>query len=290
MKPEDTLPAGVDAAMRYLLSVFSGAGLATPALDARLLTLAAAQISHEAMIRDPGCELSPAQLGLLQGFARRRLAHEPVSRILGIREFRGHDFEITPHVLDPRADSETLIDAVLEYVPMDASCSILDLGTGSGCLLTSLLRLMPKARGVGVDISPDALVCARGNAVRHEVAQRAYFVCADWYGALGEPFDLVIANPPYISHADMAGLAPDVADYDPALALNGGADGLAAYRAILKDITGILKAGGWLFMEIGAGQETGLKPMMSEAGLARIHSFRDLAGHIRVLGGKLPKN
>ncbi len=286
----ENLPVGADAAMRYLMAVFSEAGLDTPALDARLLTLAAAQISHEAMIRDPEFELSPSQRRILESHARRRLDCEPVSRILGRREFRGLDFVITPHVLDPRADSEVLVEAGLGCMNADARCRILDLGTGSGCLLVSFLAALPRAHGVGVDLSPDALACARDNAARNGVGERARFACGNWYDALHETFDLVVANPPYINHGELSVLPRDVVGYDPLLALDGGADGLDAYRAILGDISRVLGKGGWLVMEIGLGQETALAAMMRGAGLGQIRTSRDLAGHIRVLKGKLPKN
>ncbi len=290
MSFDPALPRGVDAAMRWLTKRFGRAGLAAPALDARLLVLAAAQISHEAMIRDPAHELTQEQISLLEDYAARRLVHEPVSRILATREFRSREFRVCPHVLDPRSDSETLIEAALEGLDPDASWRILDLGTGSGCLLITLLAELPGASGIGVDLCPDALECARGNAVRHAVGLRAGFVCGDWYGALDGKFDLVIANPPYISHGDLAALPPDVIGYDPVLALDGGDDGLDAYRAILSGITDIMKPQARLVMEIGNGQETALITMMRRAGLAETGAYADLAGHIRVLKGKFENN
>ncbi len=156
--------------------------------------------------------------------------------------------------------------------------------------MITLLAELPRASGIGVDLSLDALECARGNAARHGVDLRAGFVCGDWCGAVDGKFDLVIANPPYINHGDLAALPPDVIGYDPVLALDGGDDGLDAYRAILSGITGVMKPRARLVMEIGKGQETALVAMIRRAGLAVTDAYADLAGHIRVLKVKFEKN
>ncbi len=280
---------GTDAAMRQLAALFSKKKLATPSLDARILTLAATGISLEKMICNPGHPLSGRQRNILEDFAARRLRHEPVSRIIGKREFMGRDFTITPHVLDPRPDSEILVETALTCLP-ERPAAILDLGTGSGCLLVSILAQAPQTRGIGIDTSEKALECARANAISHAVHKRAGFICGNWYSSVRCKFDLIISNPPYISQADIPALAADVRDYDPRRALDGGADGLNAYREILGNIAQVIKPGGWLVMEFGLAQSDALVVMMKGAGFEKTEVIKDMSGHFRVLKGKFVKN
>lgn len=231
-----------DHAARMLGWRLKQAGLPTPELDARLLVRGATGASEIEMIREPGAFISPEEEALLGAYEHRRLAGEPVSRILGRREFWGLDFAVTPAVLDPRADSETLVAAALDLLRGVEAPRILDLGTGSGCLLLALLAERPDALGVGVDISAAALDVARANAVALGLAARAGFVAADWTAGVDGVFDLVVSNPPYIVSAGIAALDAGVRDHDPRLALDGGADGLDAYRALARALPPVLAA------------------------------------------------
>ncbi|CAD5296857.1 Release factor glutamine methyltransferase [Bosea sp. 62] len=215
----------------------------------------------------------------------RRLAGEPLWRVLGAREFWGLSFALSPGTLEPRPDSETLIEAALGHLAprRHDKLRMLDLGTGTGCLLIATLREFPQATGLGIDLSPDAVATATGNAARNGVAERAAFRQGNWTTGIDERFDLILSNPPYIGSAEIAGLAPNVREYDPLLALDGGVDGLTAYRALAVALPGHLKPGGLAILEIGAGQEEAVVALMEQAGLHHLQSHRDLGGHIRGL-------
>jgi release factor glutamine methyltransferase len=212
----------------------------------------------------------------LEGFARRRLAGEPVDRIIGSRGFWTLDIAVTPAVLSPRADTETVVRAALDHAgrPRD----ILDLGTGSGAILLALLAELPDATGVGVDASAEALKVAEANARSNGLAGRAAFLLGGWDAALGQLFDLVVSNPPYIPTADIAGLDPEVRDHDPHLALDGGADGLDAYRAILPLLPRLLTDDGFAVLEIGFGQGAAVSALSAASGLRVVEIRPDLGG------------
>jgi release factor glutamine methyltransferase len=272
-----------DHAYRMLAWRLKEAGLDSPELDARLLTRAACGCSEIEMIREPGTRLSDEEVVRLAGFEARRLAREPVSRILGTREFWGLSFFVTPAVLDPRADSETLVETALELLAEIEAPRVLDLGTGSGCLLIALLHERNEATGVGLDISQAALEVARRNAQALGVGDRASFRHGDWAQVFDERFDLVIANPPYIPAADIAGLETEVRDHDPRLALDGGADGLDAYRAIAPLLLRLLTARGHGVIELGQGQAGQVTEIFRAADLDVRRVVSDLAGVPRAL-------
>lgn len=211
----------------------------------------------------------------------RRVAREPVSHILGRREFWSLDFIVTADVLDPRPDTETLVEAVLRHAP--APARILDLGTGSGCILLALLGERPSAWGTGVDRSPAALNVAAANARNLGLADRATFVAADWGAALHARFDVIVSNPPYIPRGHMAGLEPEVLLHEPRAALDGGADGLDSYRRLLAGMPGLLADDGILALELGAGQADDVAAMARAGGLSTVSLSRDLAGIERCL-------
>jgi len=207
-----------------------------------------------------------------------------MSSILGRREFWSLDFVVTPDTLAPRPDSETLIEAVLAALPdRSAPLSLVDFGTGTGCLLLTLLSELPNAEGIGIDISRPALAIAGGNAKRLGLADRCRFLCSDWSAALEGRFDLIISNPPYIPSGDIAGLEPEVARFEPLSALDGGADGLDAYRALAAQIPPLLKPGGIGAFEVGAGQAPQVAALLAEAGLTPRGIHRDLGGIERVV-------
>ncbi|MEM9590694.1 MAG: peptide chain release factor N(5)-glutamine methyltransferase [Pseudomonadota bacterium] len=267
-------------------------GIDTAALDARALMKSATGFSLEELIvkgRDP---LGTQAEQLFDGFVERRLAGEPVSRIRGTREFFGRNFKIDASTLDPRPDTETLIEAVLAFAGRDAvgqDLRLLDLGTGSGCILTTLLAELPRATGTGTDINPGAVRLARKNAFELGVSARAQFVMADWFQGLTGRYDVIVSNPPYIVSAEIEGLAPEVAHYDPRFALDGGADGLDAYRRIAARAGDFLAPNGLLLVEIGVAQAVDVESIFRSAGLAVTGNgaTKDLAGRPRCICAKI---
>ena len=266
------------------------AGFETPELDARLLVCHAAGLSHEAFIAGAREALFSDAAARLEGAVARRLKREPVARITGAREFYGRRFALGPEALDPRPDTETLIEAALDLVAMkgwqEKPLELLDLGTGTGCILVTLLAELPYARGVGIDLSPEALALAAVNARSHGVSLRASFIAANWLDATVGKFDLVLSNPPYIAAREIASLADEVAAYDPRLALDGGPDGFEAYRRIAAPARRGLAEDGKLLVEIGPAQSEAVTEIFAAAGLTcdQTGGVRlDLAGRPRVL-------
>jgi release factor glutamine methyltransferase len=251
------------------------------ALDARLLLQQAAGLSHSDIVADPGKEIAAEVVEVYEMLVRRRLAFEPVSRILGEREFYGRAFKITPDVLDPRPDTETLIEAALPL--LKPGLQVLDLGTGSGAIIVTLLAERPEVMGVAVDLSPAALAVATDNAKRHGVLNRLMPVTGSWFDRVEGRFDLIVSNPPYIPAADIAGLEPDVRNFDPLLALAGGDDGLQAYRAIAAGAHGHLEPQGRIMVEIGAGQASDVGRIFAGFGYSTQGQWKDHGGHTRVL-------
>jgi release factor glutamine methyltransferase len=225
----------------------------------------------------------PEAAGRFQSFIERRRRFEPVSRILGVREFYGRSFRVTPDVLDPRADTETLIGAVLVLAKSRGPYHILDLGTGSGAIALTLLAELPESFAVASDLSAVALQVAKGNAEALGVADRTRFVQANWFDGVDGQFDLIVSNPPYIPLGDIGGLAADVREFDPPKALDGGPDGLEAYRRIASGAGGHLTLGGHIAVEIGASQENAVNGLFQGEGFNRESRHFDLAGHIRCL-------
>ncbi len=279
-------------ALRGATRDLAAAGIASPEVDARILLCAAAGIDRVTLLRDQDGPIGPeasARFRLLMG---RRLSREPVSRILGRRAFWGLDLLVTPDVLDPRPDTETLVDAVLRHSGRDLKRAwrILDLGTGSGAILCALLDELPAARGWGIDRSAEACRIARYNLVRLGLGGRSLVVGADWGSCFApETFDLVVSNPPYIETLVIEDLADEVRRHDPRLALDGGPDGLAAYRALAAQLPGLLAPGGTAFLEVGSGQAVAVSALLLDAGLGSGRSFPDLAGVERVVSALQPK-
>jgi release factor glutamine methyltransferase len=264
----------------------------TPELDARLLLCHAAGLSHEGYVVRLEEAFAPDAAARFGTYVERRLAGEPVSRIIGVREFYGRPFRIDASTLDPRPDTETLIEAALALIEQDEMrekpLKLLDLGTGSGCILITVLAELPKASGVGIDLSLPALLLARANAQTLEVGDRASFFVSDWLEAISDTFDVVAANPPYLSAAEMAALATEVRDHDPKGALDGGPDGLSAYRRIAPQVRKVLRRGGIALFEIGPGQAEAVLRLLAAAGLAAEGQclWQDLSGRPRVVGAR----
>ena len=260
-------------------------GVETAQLDARLLLAKATGLSETSLLasREEDCGGSnQAAQDEFEHYLARRLQGEPVSRILGRREFWGMDFAIGADVFDPRPESETLIEAVLRHKRKEAA-RVLDLGAGSGCLLLSLLGACPEMRGIGIDILPEAVRWARHNARVLEMSSRAHFFVGDWMFDYRGIFDLLLCNPPYIPSAELAGLAAEVRRHDPHTALDGGEDGLAAYRRLADLAPGLLTPEGQMIVEIGIHQAGPVSEIFTLAGLRIDDIIKDLSGHQRAV-------
>jgi release factor glutamine methyltransferase len=275
--PPDRLASLLAAATARL----KAAGSDTPVLDARLLLQAAGGMTREELILGPDRALTEEQLARYERFIARREQHEPVSRILGTREFYGRTFRVTPATLDPRPDTETLIDAALPMMPQGAR--ILDLGTGTGAIAVTLLAERPDASGIATDLSPEALAVAQANAEANGVAQRLGFAQGSWFEPVSGLFDMILSNPPYIPESEIEGLSADVRNFDPRLALLGGNDGLDPYRVIASRSAAHLAAGGHVLVEIGAGQAEDVTAIFGARGFMLHGQYQDLGGHVRCL-------
>lgn len=273
-----------DAASLVLKHLRKG-GVDTPDADARLLMQHATGLGQIELITRSAVPLTQMQSGKLYQLLDRRLAGTPIARLLGYRDFWGLRFRLSSDTLEPRPDSETIIEEALDQMRKRPKPPgrILDLGTGTGCLLLALLSEWPDATGLGTDISAGAVRTATGNADANGLGSRASFVQTSWAEGVDERFDLIVSNPPYIASKEIAGLSREVRDHDPSAALDGGEDGLDAYRAILKDLPRLLSPGAVAVLEIGAGQERDLRSLAAEHHLFVAGTQRDLGGHVRAI-------
>ena len=263
------------------------AGVPGPVIDARLLVEAAADATRVDIVTDPYRPLTPEQESRLDDFISRRVRREPVSHILGRKGFWKIMLRVTPDVLTPRPDTETVVEYVLRDFPEHAPWTVLDLGVGSGAILLAILAERPAARGLGVDISEEALAVARDNAASLGLANRVALLRADWSAGLeASSFDLVVSNPPYIASEVIETLDPEVRDHEPRLALEGGADGLDHYRLLAPEILRVLKPGGRFAVEIGYDQKTQVEALFREAGAVFVETIRDLGDRDRVVVGE----
>jgi release factor glutamine methyltransferase len=263
------------------------AGVDSPVIDARLLLEAAAGATRADILAEPRRELTAPQIVTLEDYLARREAREPVSHILGAKGFWKIMLRVTPDVLTPRPDTETIVEVALAAFPDGPAFAVLDLGVGSGAILLAILAERPAAHGVGVDASEEALAVARENAAELDLSARAVFMRTDWAAGLeGDHFDLVVSNPPYIPTADIATLAPEVRNHEPRLALDGGRDGLRAYRILAPQILRVLKPGGQFAVEFGIGQSEAVAGLFSAAGAEDLKVTQDLGGRDRVLCGR----
>lgn len=263
------------------------AGIDSPAIDARLLLEAATGATRTEIVTDPYRPVSAEQWATLDGWLTRRERREPVSRILGRKAFWKLVFQVTPGVLSPRPDTETIVDLALKSLPETDRFDLLDMGVGSGAILLSILAERPAAKGLGTDVSDDALAVARDNAARLGLADRAAFLHTPWAEGLGDAsFDLVVSNPPYVATPELDALEPEVRDHDPRLALDGGPDGLDAYRAVVPETLRVLKPGGLFFVEIGWTQADDVSTLFREAGAEDVRVVRDLGDRDRVVAGR----
>jgi release factor glutamine methyltransferase len=289
--PLDPRPS-VASARRSLAQSFRRHGLATPELDARVLVGHALGLDHAALAAQAARALSEAEAAAIAATAARRLKREPVARILGIKEFWGLNFKLNAATLVPRPETETVVEAALDAIDRRhgraRALKLADLGTGSGALLLALLSELPRSSGLGIDVSHAALACARDNASALGLAERAWFVAGDFGAALQGPFDLIVSNPPYVAHDDIVTLEPEVSEFDPRRALDGGPDGLDAYRVIASAARRLLAPDGILVLELGIGQLAAVENILGAEGLAAMGGARhDLTGVARALAVRL---
>ena len=275
------------AARQALAETFRQAGIDSAEADARLLTAHALGIDRTELIANGERALTVDEAKAIDALGARRLRREPVARIFGAKEFWSLPLQISPAVLVPRPETETVVEAALAVIARETlqmkRLRLLDIGTGSGALLLALLSELRNAVGIATDISAAALAVARANAERNGLAARCTFVACDIAAGVQGPFDLVVSNPPYVAHGDIASLAPEVRDYDPALALDGGTDGLDGYRAIAAEARRLLASNGKSVVELGAGQERAVRALFTKAGLTVTAVRNDLAGIPRAL-------
>lgn len=265
--------------MRALTARFQAAGIDSARLDARLLVAEVLAVEPLRLAAHPELVATPQQQTAIEVLAARRQNREPISHILGRRGFWTLDLRVTRDTLDPRPDTETLVQGVLERVgDRTRPLRLLDLGTGSGCILLALLSELPNATGLGVDQSPAALAVAAENARSCGLDRRAVFAVGDWAKGLAGPFDVVVSNPPYIPDDDIDALAPEVARHEPRSALAGGPDGLDCYRALVPQMARLLPSGGLAGVEVGAGQAPAVAALFAAQGFALSGVAADLAG------------
>ncbi len=271
-------------ALSAAIATLTRAGIEDPAGDARKLAAHALQLPAHRLALMMDAPLDVPQSKALDDLIAQRSAHRPVSKITGFRAFWKHDFIVTDATLDPRPDTEVLVAEALRR----PFAKMLDLGTGTGCILLSCLAGMPMAHGTGTDISTAALAVATANAHKLQLATRVQLVLSDWFSAIDGRFDLIVSNPPYIAAAEMPGLSPDVLDWDPHLALTPGGDGLDAYRQIAKGAPARLLTGGRILLEIGPTQASAVSALLTQAGFQNIAVLLDLDGRNRVVSAQKP--
>jgi release factor glutamine methyltransferase len=284
----------IDTARRALTARFKAASIESAEIDARTLIGATLALDLTGLIASAARMISASEATRLDEYARRRLAGEPVARIVGTKEFWGLPLKLSSATLVPRPDTETVVERTLEILRAEGTINhalrIADLGTGSGAILLALLSELPNAQGIGTDISTDALNTAEANAAELGLGARARFIRCDYAMGLAGSFDLIVSNPPYIRSADIAGLAIEVREHDPRLALDGGADGLDAYRALIPQSAAALAAGGALVVEAGQGQSAAIETLMTGSALTVDRRPKtDLTSIFRaVTGRKMP--
>ena len=278
-------------------------GCATPDLDARLLIGHALGLDRLQLMLQAERVLTIEEITQITALVNRRAAHEPVARIIGCREFWGLPFGLNEATLEPRPDSETLVEAILEdsgfrigdladrqkspnpksRIPYP---TVLDLGTGTGCLLLALLHELPNATGLGIDVAPRAVAQAQANAIRLGLDSQATFQLGNWLEGITDQFDIIISNPPYIARDDIPTLMPEVREHDPLAALEGGVDGLEPYRLIIPQLPRVLKPGGLIAFEVGHTQAAAVSTLLRDAGLTNLTTHQDLGGVARCVLAK----
>ena len=284
-------PSTLGALMAQGVAELSDAGIENARMDARILLSRAAGVDGGRITAWPEEEVAPDKAAIFKDMIARRAGHEPVGRILGERDFWRHTFKLSPETLEPRPDSETLVEWAIDFLEDADAPSIIDFGTGTGCLLLSAIGDLPGARGLGLDISEGAIACARENARSLDLDQQTEFRVSDWDSALSNAereagFDLVMSNPPYITADEMKTLSAEVQKFDPRQALTDEGDGLAAYRILAQVAFSLAKPAGFVIFEIGRGQEKDVGQLLIEAGFVGVEYREDLGGIVRCVAAK----
>ncbi len=285
MSTKDDLAAGAAGEL-------AGAGVDNARFEAQLLLMLALDVPRSSVVAGTYAAPTEAQEQAFNNLVARRKARVPLAYLRGTQEFYGLEFEVTPDVLIPRPETERLVELALEraeqILQTQSVVTIADVGTGSGCIPAAILKQQVGARAVAIDISPAALAVARRNAQRHGVLERLRFAQSDLLSCVGaESFDIVVSNPPYIPSRDVSALQPEVARYEPQLALDGGSDGLTLFRALIQQAKWALKPNGWLWMEVGQGQAQEVSALLEQAGYADVQTYPDHAGIERIVGGNV---
>lgn len=282
---DPVIPSQLGGALKHLRDAFSRAGIETPEVDARLLLEWATGADRLAVLSSPEREIDASDAAKLENAMRRRLAHEPVHRIIGRRGFYGLEFVLSPDTLEPRSDTECLVELVLKHFKgrEEERLSLLDLGTGTGVIAISLLANLPNARAMATDISPGALEKCGHNAEVNGVLPRLTCVRSDWFNAVEGQFDAIVSNPPYIPSDVIGTLSREVREFDPTRALDGGGDGLDAYRAMAEGAAAHLADDGFIALEIGYDQRAPVSRIFEESGFALREAAKDLGGSDRAL-------
>ena len=276
----------LDQALLEATRQLKAAGIEGARQDAGILITHILQADRSILYREPEKQLSAEELEAFQALIDRRAAREPVAHLIGRREFWSRDFIVNEHVLDPRPDTETLVAETLKQMPdIEKPYQVLDLGTGSGCLILTLLAERPAARGVAVDLSKDALKVAQQNTENMELLDRCQLINGAWFEKISGQFDVIVSNPPYIPEEDRSSLEPEVFDHEPHMALFAGADGLDCYRDIISSAPNYLTKGGWLGFEVGIHQAEQVKQLMEERGFSNLKITKDLAQIERCVSG-----
>lgn len=292
-RPDATLCADPEGTVGFFLcragQHLRAAAIEGPRAEARLLLGEAMGVPPDSLLRDARAAVPPEAAARFTGLLKRRLAGEPMAHLLGHRGFWTLDLAVSPATLIPRPDSEALVEAALDAFPdRQAPLRVLDLGTGTGALLLAVLAEYPRGFGIGVDLVPEAAALARANATRNGLADRAAFLAGDWAAAIRGRFDLVLSNPPYIESGAIPALMPEVARFEPASALDGGPDGLDAYRRLTAALPEVLMPSGWAILELGAGQAGAVAALAHAAGLEPGRPRADLGGIARALPLQAP--
>ncbi len=274
-------PSSVAEGVQLAAALLDAAGVPKARFEARLLVAHTLGLDPATVFAQPHRTMTEAEQGRLAGIVRRRANREPMAHIVGMREFWSLPLAVSPSTLIPRPDSETVVEAALEHLPDQAHGRVLDLGTGSGCLLLAVLSERPLASGIGLDLSAEALAVAEANAVHLGLQDRAQFLRGDWAAPVRGRFDVVLCNPPYIRSADLATLEPEVSRFEPRAALDGGADGLDCYRALIPSLAGLLHREGIAALEIAYNQTEAVSACAAANGLQVLEIKADLSGHPR---------
>lgn len=265
-------------ALRHAEQKLADANIDTHALDARLLVEHVLRLDRVVLLSQPERELNAEEIQKIESVITRRAAHEPVARIIGEREFWSLPFGLNEATLEPRPDSETLVEVALKHLRRKTAPYILDLGTGTGCLLLSILHELPTATGVGIDVAPRAIEQAQRNTERLGLSSQVNFKLGNWLDGITETFDAIVSNPPYIPSGDISALMPEVRDHDPMRALDGGDDGLAAYRHLIPQLQQFLKPEGFVIFEVGINQAEAVAGLCHTSGLIDVSVHKDLGG------------